>query len=135
MLHVQILSGFKNRHIQDLTLRRCDTLKSCQWNFFNFAELFNIGKYVKIWFKNRRPPYEKDQKYYKNWTKEAAFVYILGFIFYGSSRAKTDLHNKFIINFKFFEQDHLWNFFILGVYAKRQPKCARISKQKLSTIP
>ena len=29
-LHVQILSGFKNWDIQDLTLRRCDTLKSCQ---------------------------------------------------------------------------------------------------------
>ena len=28
-LHVQILSGFKNWDIQDLTLRRCDTLKSC----------------------------------------------------------------------------------------------------------
>ena len=28
-LHVQILSGFKNRDIQDLTLRRCDKLKSC----------------------------------------------------------------------------------------------------------
>ena len=29
-VHVQILSGFKNWDIQDLTLRRCDTLKSCQ---------------------------------------------------------------------------------------------------------
>ena len=29
-LHVQILSGFKNWDIQDLTLRRCDTLKSCR---------------------------------------------------------------------------------------------------------
>ena len=31
----------------------------------------------------------------------------------------------------FFEQDHLLNLIILGVYAKRWPKCARISKQKL----
>ena len=31
----------------------------------------------------------------------------------------------------FFEQDHLLNVFILGVYAKRWPKCARISIQKL----
>ena len=30
----------------------------------------------------------KDQRYYKNWTKEAVFVYILGFIFYGVFRAK-----------------------------------------------
>ena len=29
-LHVQILSGFKNWDIQDLTLRRCDILKSCR---------------------------------------------------------------------------------------------------------
>ena len=29
-LHVQILPGFKNWGIQDLTLRRCDTLKSCR---------------------------------------------------------------------------------------------------------
>ena len=29
ILHVQILPGFKNWDIQDLTLRRCDTLKSC----------------------------------------------------------------------------------------------------------
>ena len=71
------------------------------------------------------------QKYYKIWTKETAFVYILGFIFYGVSRAKTDLHNKYIFNFVFgwfFEQDHLLNLFILGVYAKRWPKCGRISK-------
>ena len=31
----------------------------------------------------------------------------------------------------FFEQDHLLNVIILGVYAKRWPKCARISRQKL----
>ena len=29
--------------------------------------------------------------------KETVFVYILGFIFYGFSRAKTDLHNKYMI--------------------------------------
>ena len=28
----------------------------------------------------------------------------------------------------FFEQDHMLNFIILGVYAKRGSKCARISK-------
>ena len=80
----------------------------------------------------------KDQKYHKSYTKETVFVYILGFIFYGVSCAKTDLHNKYIVNFKFgwfFEQDHLLNLFILGVYAKRLPKCALISKQKLRTIP
>ena len=97
-----------------------------------------MGKYVKIRFKNRRPPYWKGQKYYKNWTKETAFVYVLCFVFYGVSRAKTNLHNKYIVKFKFgwfFEQYNLLNLFILGVYAKRWPKYARISKQKLKTIP
>ena len=28
-LYVQILSGFENWDIQDLTLRRCDTIKTC----------------------------------------------------------------------------------------------------------
>ena len=31
----------------------------------------------------------------------------------------------------FFEQDHLLNLIILGVYAKRWPKCLRILKQNL----
>ena len=39
----------------------------------------------------------KDKKYYKYWIKETVFVYILGFIFYDLSRAKTDLHNKYMI--------------------------------------
>ena len=39
----------------------------------------------------------KNQKYYKNWTKDTGFVYILGLICYGISRAKTDLHNKCMI--------------------------------------
>ena len=28
--------------------------------------------------------------------KETVLAYILGFVFYGVSRAKTDLHNKYI---------------------------------------
>ena len=47
-----------------------------------------------LFFQFERP---NDQKYHKNWTKEIVFVYILVFIFYGVSRAKTDLHNKYII--------------------------------------
>ena len=43
----------------------------------------------------------KDQKYYKSWTKETVFVYILDFTFHGVSRAKTDLPNKYIFNFVF----------------------------------
>ena len=34
----------------------------------------------------------------------------------------------------FFEQDHLLNLFVLRVHAKRWPKWARISKQRLRTI-
>ena len=46
---------------------------------------------------------------------------MLGFTFYGFSCSKSDLHNKYIVNFKFgwfYEQDHLLNLFILGVYEK-----------------
>ena len=31
-----------------------------------------------------------------------------------------------LVSSSFFEQDHLWNLIILGVYAKRRPKCARL---------
>ena len=39
----------------------------------------------------------RDQQHYKNRAKETVFVYILGFIFHGVSRAKTDLHDKCMI--------------------------------------
>ena len=64
----------------------------------------------------------KDQIYYKNLAKETIFVWILGFIFYVASRTKTDLTINIRVNFvfgSFFEQDHLLNLIILGVYAKR----------------
>ena len=64
----------------------------------------------------------KDQIYYKNLTKETIFVWILGFIFYVASRTKTDLTINIRFNFvfgSFFEQDHLLNLIILGVYTKR----------------
>ena len=44
---VQILPGFKNWDIQDLTLRRCDTLKSCRWNFFKFCCVVHFRKIYK----------------------------------------------------------------------------------------
>ena len=46
-LHVQILSGFKNWDIQDLTLRRCDTLKKRRWNFFKFCWVVHCRKIYK----------------------------------------------------------------------------------------
>ena len=39
----------------------------------------------------------KDQKYYKDWAHESAFVCILGFIFYGVSCVKANLHNEYIM--------------------------------------
>ena len=46
-LHVQIFSGFKNWDIQDLTLKRCDTLKSCRWNFSIFCWVVHYRKICK----------------------------------------------------------------------------------------
>ena len=46
-LHIQILSRFKSWNIQHLTLRRCDTLKSCQWNFFKFCWVVHYRKICK----------------------------------------------------------------------------------------
>ena len=69
----------------------------------NFPDLFTIGTYVKIRFKNRWSPRyflsSRGQKI-KNITKieqKKLSVYILGFIFYGVSRTKTDLHNNYMI--------------------------------------
>ena len=39
----------------------------------------------------------KDQKYYRNLAYETVFGYIFGFSFYDVSRARTDLHNKYVI--------------------------------------
>ena len=64
----------------------------------------------------------------------AVFLYILGFIFYAVSRAKTDLYNKYDLTLclaHFLKQDHLLNLIVLGGYANRWPKYARFSKQKL----
>ena len=56
-LHTQILSGFENWDIQDLTLRSVIHGKVVDEISLHFAELFIIGIYVKIRIKNRRPPY------------------------------------------------------------------------------
>ena len=56
----------------------------------NFPQLLNIGNYVKVKFNYKGLPYyflsSRGQK-----------IFILGFIFYGFSRAKTDLHNQYMI--------------------------------------
>ena len=84
----------------------------------NFPELFIIGKYIKIRFKNKGSPCyflsSRGQKI-KNITKIEQkilplFTFLFSFHFYGISRTKTDLHNKYMIYFVFglfFEQNHL----------------------------
>ena len=63
--------------------------------FLSLPELFIIGKYAKIRFKNRGPPCYflevKRSKMLQKVDQKRLFVYILDFIFYGVSRAKADL--------------------------------------------
>ena len=108
----------------------------------NFSELFITEKYVKIRFNNMGSPCyfvnSRGQKI-KNTTKvERARLFL--FITFLFSFFMAFLAQKLIytINIRFdfvfsllFEQDHLLNLIVLGVYVKRWPKCALISKQKL----
>ena len=106
--------------------------------------MFIIEKYVKIRFKNRGSPCyflsSRGQKI-KNITKiEQKRLLLFTFLvsFFMAFLAQKLIYTINIwFNFvfgSFFEQDHLLNLFILRVYAKRSPKWAHISKQKLRTI-
>ena len=108
----------------------------------NFSELFITEKYVKIRFNNMESPCyfisSRGQKI-KNTTKVERTRLFL-FITFLFSFFMAFLVQKLIytINIRFdfvfswfFEQDHLLNLIALGVYVKRWPKCALISKQKL----
>ena len=65
----------------------------------------------------------------QNWTKSTGFVCILDLIFYGVPREKTVYTMNIWFNLThFFEQDHLLNLVLSGVYAERWPKCERILK-------
>ena len=125
--------------IQDLTLRRCDTIKTYQKNFFKFSWVFHYREICKNQGTNKQFSRGQKIKILQKFNNRDWFCLHSCFHFYGASRGKTDVHNKYgIFNFvfgSFFEQDHLLNLFILGVYAKRWSKYARISKQKLRTIP
>ena len=105
--------------------------------------MFIIEKYVKIRFKNRGSPCyflsSRGQKI-KNITKiEQKRLFLFTFLvsFFMAFLAQKLIYTTNIwFNFvcgSFFQQDHLLNLFISGVYAKRWPKCARISIQKLRT--
>ena len=91
--------------------------------------MFIVEKYVKIRFRNRIPPCYflefKRWKILQNLNKWDCFYNILSLIYYGFSRAKTDLQSKCTFKFVFgifFEQGHLLDSFILGVYAQRWAK-------------
>ena len=96
--------------------------------------MFIIGKYVKIRSKNMGPTYyflsSRCQKV-KNITKMFLFTFWCHFYVF-----KPDLRNKYLIQlyvWLIFWKRYLLNLITLGVYAKRWPKCARISTQKLIT--
>ena len=97
-----------------------------------------IGKYVKIRFKNRESPCyflsSRGQKI-KNITKtEQTRLFSFTFLvsFFMAFLAQKLIHTINIIFNSvlslFFEQNHLSNLIIFGVYSKRWPKFARISK-------
>ena len=106
--------------------------KNLWWNLFKFSWIVHYRKICKNQVQKQGAPCyflsSRGQKI-KNITKLSKrdfSVCILGCIFYGISRPKTELHTKYIwFNFVFgsvFAQDHLLNLIILGVYAIRLPK-------------
>ena len=122
-------------------LRRYDTTKICWWNFFKFSLVVHYRKYVKIRFKNMGSPcyfLSSRGQQIKNITKIKQkrlilFIFLVSFLmpFLMQKLIYTiNIWFNFVLA-HFFEQDHLLNLFILGVYAKKWPKCARISIQKL----
>ena len=62
----------------------------------NFPELFIIGK-IGGDHAIFRVPEVKRSKILPKLIEKTVFVYIIGFLFYGVSRAKTDLRNKYMI--------------------------------------
>ena len=142
---VSVISKFSNS-IETFSwlfnLRWYDTIKSCRRNFVKFPKLFIIEKYVKIMFKNRGSPcyflISRGQTI-KNITKiekKRLFLFpLLVSLFMEFLMQKLVYTINIWFNFvfgSFFEQDHLLNLIVLGVYVKSWPKHARISKQKLS---
>ena len=95
----------------------------------NFPELFIIGKYVKIRFKNCGSPCyflsSRGQKI-KNVTKSEhtrlfLFIFLVSlFMAFLAGKLISTINIRFnFVPGLFFEQDHLLNLIILGVYSKR----------------
>ena len=100
-----------------------------------------MGKHVKVRFKSRVSPcyfFSSRRLKIKNITKIEQkrlflFTFLVSFFMAYLAQKLTDTRNirfNFVFG-SFFEQNHLLNLIILGVYAKRSPKSARISTPKL----
>ena len=131
----------KTIHTFRVYLTRYDTIKTYRWNFFKFSWVVHRGKYVKVRLKNWWSPcyflsYRGEK--IKNITKIGhtrlfLFTFSVSFFFFFLAFLTQKLIYAINIWFNFvsgafFEQDHLLNLIILGVYAKRWPKSVRISK-------
>ena len=130
--------SFEKRKFQ---LRRYDAIKTCRWNLFKFSWVVHYRKICKNKIKKQGSPCyflsSRGQKI-KNITKiEQKRLFLFTFLvsFFMAFLAQKLIYTINIwFNFVFglfFEQDHLLNLFVSGVNAKRWPKCAHISIQKL----
>ena len=84
-------------------LKRYDIIKLVDEISLNFPNLVVIRKYVKkssLKTRGRHAVFSvleiKTLKMLQKLNKQTTFVYIIGFIFYGVSGAKTDLYNKYM---------------------------------------
>ena len=120
-------------------LRRYDIIKTCQWNFFKFSWIVHYRKICKnqVWKRGHHAIFwaldVKTSKISPKLNKRDCFCLRFCFHFLWSFAQKliyTNIWFNFVFGL-FFEQDHPLNLFVLGVYAKRWPECARISIQKL----
>ena len=105
-------------------LRRYDTIKTCRWNFFKFPWVIHNRKICKNQSKNKGSPYYKNEK-------KILFLFTFSVSFFMALHGQKLIYTiniwfSFVFG-PFFEQVHLLNLIILGVYAKRLPKYARIS--------
>ena len=115
-----------------MKLRRYDTIKICRWNFFKFSWVayhrktfkksgLRIGSHHVIFSVLE----VKRSKILQKFNKRDCFCYIETLTFLWL------LIYDLTLSGSFFKQDYVLNIIVLGVYAKRWSKCARISKQKL----
>ena len=92
-------------------LKRYYIIETCRWNFFKFSWIVQYRKTSKLGLKagdHHAISWVLEVKTSKIEQKRTVFVYILGFIFYGVSHAKTNLNIWFAFVFgSLFEQNWL----------------------------